>query len=540
MNNQLVQISYNAYEPHLSILINKDHRAFSKYSTIVQYLDEPFEVWADKITALLSEELNQSNFELEYTGREDEAEILRFFAASVPECVSFSYVSPVVNTSQQERMFELNKLAKLAEPHPIHVTSISVLLDIAFSDEERSVLQQAITIRNRYCQIYCVTDDSETNKDISCVVRLFDSAVRAGDAAASETADGFRLYLIRSTDNRFAGLFHNVWLYEYDGSENALVKTAVRYLFMFPLLRAMRNCVTDLKTISTLNEKLTQICTMKPIVSVSAEQVIEVGRSIPVDILITPPDAALPKIICEFDRSGIAEFHNFRLHGLKAGCTTAKFFVSGDKKSIETFSLSVIQRNRIRELMLSETDLILPENTYFSLNYHYAPADADNADQIVFQSENDEIAAITADGKIFAKKPGICRIFCSAEVITAYCVITVKPVLKSLIFQGQLQNDTVTLLVGDRISLDYQLEPKDCYDPVITFRSSNYTVLNIKGREAEALSPGDVVFSVCQNGKKELRCWNIHIMSEEEQKVLEKQEKKAVKQSFFKRLFSKQ
>ncbi len=537
MKNQLVQISYNAYEPHLSILINKNHHEFSKYSTIVQYLDEPFEVWADKITALLAEELNQSNFELEYTGREDEAEILRFFAASVPECVSFTYVSPVVNNSQQERMFALNKLAKQAEPHPVRVTSISVQLDISFSDEERAILQQAVTIQNRYCQIYCDTKNTNVASDIVCIMRLFDSVMRAKEATASETVDGFRLYLIRGINNHFLGLSHNVWIYEFDGSNNAMLQSVIRFLFMFPMLKAMRNCVTELEAIRTLKEQLAQICTMKPIISVLTEQLIEVERSIPVQFTITPSNVALPRIVCEFDRPGVVDFRNSRLHGLKTGSVTAKFYVSGDMKPIAVFSLSVIRRNRIKELLLSETDLILPENTHFSLNYQYTPIDADNADEIVFRSENEQIVSVTPDGKICTKQPGVCRIFCSAEVITAFCVITVKPVLKSLIFQGQLQNDAITLLVGDRLSLVYQLNPEDCYDPVITFQSSNYTVLNIKGKEAEALSSGDVVLSIRQGAKKELRCWNVHIMSPKEQKALEKQEKKVAKRGFFKRLF---
>lgn len=537
MKNQLVQISYNAYEPHLSILINRNHQAFSKYSTIVQYLDEPFEVWADKITALLAEELNQSNFELEYTGRVDEAEILRFFAASVPECVSFTYVSPVVNSSQQERMFTLNKLAKQAEPHPVHVTSISVLLDISFSDEERAILQQVITIQNRYCQMYCCTENMDVNSDIFCIMRLFDSVTRAKEAAASETADGFRLYLIRGINNHFLGLSHNVWIYEFDGSSNAMLQSAIRFLFMFPMLKAMRNCVTELETVRTLKEQLVQICTMKPIISVLTEQVIEVERSIPVQFTINPSNAALPRIVCEFDRLGVVDFRNSRLHGLKTGSVTAKFYVSGDMKPIAIFSLSVIRRNRIKELLLSETDLVLPEHTHFSLNYHYTPNDADNENEIVFLSENENIVSVTADGKIYTIQPGVCRIFCSAEVVTAYCEITVKPVLKSLIFQGQLKNDAVNLLVGDRISLAYQLDPKDCYDPVITFQSSSYTVLNIKGKEAEALSPGDAVLSVCQGGQKELQHWNVHIMSPEEKRAIEKQEKKSAKQGFFKKLF---
>ena len=328
-------------------------------------------------------------------------------------------------------------------------------------------------------------------------------------------------------------------MYEFDGSEGMLIERLIKCLFLFPLLKAMRHCLQSLSGQQELNDSLAQIVAMEPVLSVSAESVVELNRSISVKLSMNPADTPIPPIVCDFERDGIVEYRNSRLHGLKTGSTFARFFICGDLKPVAVLPISVIKRNRIKELILSETELILPENSNYAINCTYVPDDADNADTIQFSSDDESIVTVNKDGQLRTRQAGKCRVYCTAEVTSAICDITVKPYLKCLIFDNALKETELCLVLGEKLPLSYRLDPEDCYDSVITFRSSDYTILNIKNHEAEAISVGQAVLSVQNAKQEELRHWNIRIITPKESRRMETKTVSPKKVSFFKHLFGR-
>lgn len=539
MNERLIQMTYNAYEQHLTILIDHNHQAFSRYSTIVQYLDEPFSVWADKIVGLLCAEINESPFILEYTGRAEEAEILSFFAEKCAECVRFEYLPPKVNISQQDRMYQLNQLVKRVSCQSVSVTNILIYTDGSFSEAEQNTISGIASINNRYCRMKVSSEDAQTDSVLSCRFCSFDfldSALEKDEAG--QTAD-YTFYFVRGVQNRFCGIKSGcTWIYEFDGTDDMFVQLLIKCLFVFPLLRVMRLCVQSLTVRPEIKDELLKITSIEPMLFITADDTVEVGRSIPVVLSMQSAGYPVPPIVCEFEREGIVEYRNNRFHGIKKGKTVARFYIRGDLKPAAVLNINAIERNRIKDLLLSETEIVLPENSNYVLNCSYVPDDADNADTVKFNSDNESVAIISNDGKLRTKQAGVCRIYCTAELVSASCIVTVKPLLRRLVFNGTLEQKDIYLIVGERLPISYSIEPQDCYDPIVAFRSSDYTVLNVKSNEMKAIAPGLAVLSV-RNSKKELLCsWNIHILTEKEYKNMNDNKVRSTsKKVFFKRLF---
>ena len=103
-------ITYSCYTRKMQILLN-DKDVLSQSSSVIQYMNEPFYVWCEQILPLLYRELGES-FHLIFTGRDEEAEILRSMAAGLPFCLSVETRSFGVPASLQERMIALSRFMK--------------------------------------------------------------------------------------------------------------------------------------------------------------------------------------------------------------------------------------------------------------------------------------------------------------------------------------------------------------------------------------------------------------------------------------------
>ena len=517
-------ITYSCYTRKMQILLN-DKDVLSQSSSVIQYMNEPFYVWCEQILPLLYRELGES-FHLIFTGRDEEAEILRSMAAGLPFCLSVETRSFGVLVSLQERMIALSRFMKesgIPALPPIRIQAVFVGSPKALN--KWAPLIDQLEIKNPYCMTefrkmvwkgtdqllpdeipFFFSDGSEQTK--ACCSRspepgkyAFVLEEKAGPAAEDGApANGFEY---TSSEDGFVSLERGHYIYAI--SEDTFFNTVFECFFLFPLADAFSEytlsllpAVKDLKKIQYLQYLLS----VKPVIHIEAEESVEVGRSVPFKIRMEPPDAPVPALSFEYQFPGIVDCTDLRVYGIGTGKTQVRVYEKGEVNPVALFTFTVFKRNRIDHIFLSEHSLTTGVGDVLTLHCDYMPPDADNADQIRWISDQAEIASVDRHGRVTVKKPGRCRIFCSAEQVSVSCSILAKPYLQSISLPEDVKEGILHLRVGEQKNLPCRGLPEDAYDGRLIYSSSNLMVLNMDGSRAVGVSDGEADVFVCNSSKR--------------------------------------
>lgn len=103
-------ITYSCYTRKMTVLLN-GKETLSRNSAILQYMNEPFYRWCGVLPELLYRELGE-DYRVVYTGRQEEAEILRNIFRQYPHCLALEIRDFELQKPLQERMIALSRLMK--------------------------------------------------------------------------------------------------------------------------------------------------------------------------------------------------------------------------------------------------------------------------------------------------------------------------------------------------------------------------------------------------------------------------------------------
>ena len=98
--------------------------------------------------------------------------------------------------------------------------------------------------------------------------------------------------------------------------------------------------------------------------------------------------------------------------GKAKGRTTLEVYRYGEKKPFYTQDIDVFVRNRITKIILSEDDITLGVGDSFRIRREYVPDNADNVNQIIWKSSNEQVAKVDQTGRVLATGTGSCKIIC--------------------------------------------------------------------------------------------------------------------------------
>lgn len=517
-------IIYSCYTRKMQILLNNKD-VLSQSSSVIQYMNEPFYVWCEQLLPLLYRELGES-FHLIFTGRDEEAEVLRALASGFSFCLSFETRSFGVSVSLQERMIALSRFMKessIPALPPVRIQAVFVGSPKVLT--RWSPLIDQLEIKNPYCRTefrkmvwngtehllldeipFFLSDGSEQTE--ACCNRtpvLERYAFVLEGKAASFVEDGAPAYRpgYTSSEDGFISLEKGHYIYSF--SEDTFFSTVFDCFFLFPLVDAFsKYTLSLLPAVKDVKKSLylQYLLSVKPVIHIEAEDSVEVGRSVPFRIRMEPPDAPVPPLSFEYQFPGIVDCTDLRVYGMQTGKTQIRVFEKGEVNPVASFTITVFRRNRIDHILLSEHSLTVGVGDVFTLHCDYMPPDADNADQIRWITDQAEIASVDRHGRVTVKKPGRCRIFCSAEQVSASCSILAKPYLQSISLPEDVKEGILHLGVGEQKNLLCRELPEDAYDGRLIYSSSNLMVLNMDGSRAVGVSDGEADVFVCNSSKR--------------------------------------
>lgn len=520
-----VELINNPYKRRLRILINGE--AVSVYSNLEKYMDEPFCYWCDKILDSIYEECNFEDFQLHFSSRKEELEIMESIAGNYAHCIQYSSAPPMRPMPLLERIKGLNSLIREARGSGYHTFKKDILFIIPESLQRFQADLAGLEVRNSFCQINAKTvfyaDYGRMNGCADICILISDGPVIEKHLRRLGVSDGFGIEL--GAKRGFKQKTGNLFLYE--STETELFETIFDCLLLSPLMDMFCSCVNTLST--DLREKYRERIedlqsTEVKVIPVPEKTIIEEGRSsrIRFETDVEGYQIKSTQLHYSYSEKGIIRCNGLLVEGLKAGKATLNIFKEGGQIPCASVDYTVIRRNRIKELRLDESRLLIGEGDSASLTLTYLPKDADNADLIEWESDDRSIAQVDKRGNVKGISRGTCTIRCFAEQVSASCRCLVKPHLKSIISDVK----ELELVYGQEREIKINLNPEDCIDGKIVITSMDMRTVNIVGKTLKAIGIGKTRV-IIQNREETVRTEiSVQVMTEKEYKKLQRQRAK--------------
>ena len=135
----------------------------------------------------------------------------------------------------------------------------------------------------------------------------------------------------------------------------------------------------------------------------------------------------------------------------------------------------------VKTIELSETSITLQPDETKTLTATVLPEDADNK-EVIWESNNEEVAEVNKNGRIIANGIGTCVITCRAtdgSGVKAECAVTVSDI--QVVTGITLSQTSLTLTLPTNVSktLTATIQPTDATNKNVTWSSSNTSVATV-------------------------------------------------------------
>ena len=486
-----INMQYNPYLPRLTVLI--DGKQPSEYSRLTQFADEDIWKWHSEILDVFYNEVRDDFFVI-FTGTEWSIDIMKLECEQNSHCIRFSSELPPVNIPFQKRLGMLNQLVK--NNTEIKFQSTGIEADFVIFPEFQNYLEEirSIEISNLFCntrvQILNRSNNCFENKRNVFLFILTENLSEGEEIVQKYNSDNPVFLIYKGTETKLKKVHNKYLAYECETAE--VISVILNCFLSFPLMLAFRNCIESIANGTEINfSKLTAV---EPVVSVKIQKTIETGKSNIIQIAVDPPLSSPPQVIFRVLDNTVATTDNLCVFGVKPGRTQLEAYYYGTKKPFQVCEINVIQRNRIKKIVLNDDELILGTGDSKRLQYDYSPINADNVNTITWKSSDETIASVNSHGTLTCNSPGKCKIWCIAENVSAVCDCEVRPYLESL--SVDLEDGQLHLEPMQEYDVNVEVCPENSIDRAYMMTSSDYNVANIVGNKVVAKNTGTATIEI--------------------------------------------
>lgn len=232
-------------------------------------------------------------------------------------------------------------------------------------------------------------------------------------------------------------------------------------------------------------------------VSIPSTLLTYVGESADISAKFTPSNAQTT-LTWYSQNSSVASVSSGTVAGKAEGTTYVYATTSNGLRSNDCEI--IVKYRKATNVSMSQNTLYLPIGHNKKLSAQVSPSNAKYT--LEWLSDNEDVAKVSSDGIVTAKKHGTARI----KVITdngysATCVVTVPPMPETISIPSK-----IALRYGKSITLKCSVQPADAYLS-LTWQSSNTDVARVnQNGEITACGAGESVITVKAEGGKETTC----------------------------------
>ena len=248
-------------------------------------------------------------------------------------------------------------------------------------------------------------------------------------------------------------------------------------------LKAVQRGECTLTVTSADNPEITDIYRVlvtQPVTAVDIQTettAVESGASLPLTAECEPEDASIKDVVWESKNPQIARVDaNGNVTGLKRGNAVITATAADGSRVSGKITIRVIQP--VTGLKISPAEIRVTTGKYSQAKVTVEPANA--SEKTVTWISSDESIATVVNGRVTGKKAGTCTITCASTTnpeVTASATVIVSQLVKSITFTNP--KEELSFKVGEKLQLQWEIEPDDVTDTSVTFRSAHPKIATV-------------------------------------------------------------
>ncbi len=274
------------------------------------------------------------------------------------------------------------------------------------------------------------------------------------------------------------------------------------------------------------------------------EVTLKIGETTTLEASITPDNATNKNVTWSSEDSDIASVDKDGEVTAKGEGKTTITVTTADGQKTATCEVTVIEEQdpdpepdpeeiAVEGISLNIQNITLKIGETTTLEASITPDNATNKN-VIWSSEDSDIASVDEDGKVTAKEVGKTTITVTTEdgQKTATCEVTVKekqepepepdPEPKPEVIPVEnvvLNQDNVTLNIGETSTLQATITPDNATNKTVTWTSEDENIASVDDGIVTAIGPGETTITVTtEDGEKTATC-KITVMEEEEELI---------------------
>lgn len=491
-------VFYNPYLPELKISVNG--KKISPYSALMSFQHQRLEKWCNSLFSELYREVN-SDYEVLCISNDFSCDWLNELAQRNPHCLSFTSQPLPLDSNVYERLGKLELLGCEEESNSIVIPVLNASEDDRMTDAVYEILEEQGVFENispegaawydcPLVNIELVTCNSSYDLpyDIPFAIVLCSNE----DDYISIDTDVPVYALVMGTETRFIRRQGGKLLFSVDPDDiGSVILNILEEEALCPLLSQMSyQFPSEAAALLTDSEKeeLALVCHAAPICNVTIPKVCDLGRKVMLDIQVIPQNTDT-QIRLVSDEPTILGVTDDTLVPYAPGTAEVAVFIGSDPYPVASEIIKVRHRNLITGITLFPSTLYMPEEGSSRLDVTVTPADAENVDEIFWESSDPSIAIVDAQtGIISANSCGRCKITAYTQEASTSIWMEVQPAIEDIILPGSY----VELGVGEQKEWRYKVLPENAYGAdTLRIVSSNKNVADYRGGYAVGKSIGE-------------------------------------------------
>ncbi len=449
MSTSTLRIKLNPYKDYNTAAL--DDRPFSSYSELCNFMKEPFLNWADKLLETAEREIND-NYTLVVTGEVFEKMLLADMQNEFDACQSYGTDDYAINYSAGERY---QMILQLAKKYGVKFNLANYRMNVASDYELPSNVSFALTPSDISNALLIVTRDLGVEKTIlgkrgPCIAVVISSQ-------STVRSLGNARYIWEITEDRLSEVL------------SAIVDRFVKVPFIVSIANELSFHTTEMGPED--REKLALITEIDMFLSISDIPNIEVGNTYELEVKTIPENSAIPSLIVESSNPAVVTANGNCLIAMSPGQAIIKIYRQDEIIPFAEKEVFTFQNNYVKEINLNADDT-MGINKSQTIEMNLIPADAEDADQIVWSSSDDRVAMVDKSGIVRSLSAGDVTITAKSKQASSSFVIKVLPNIEEM----KASINKARLYVGDTKPIDIKITPMECFDDRCIWKSSNSKV----------------------------------------------------------------
>lgn len=512
--NQIV-VFYNPFLPELKISVNG--KKLSSYSSLMSYQHQRLEKWCDNLFGELYREVN-SDYEVLCISNEFACEWLNELAHRNPHCLSFSSQPLPLGANVYERLTKLEMLGCGEVAGSIIIPIINASNDAKMTSAVYEVLEEQgifedisedgitwtecplATIELRTCR-----SDDDFPYDVPFVIALCSDE---NDYISIDTDVPIYAFVM-GTETRFIKRQGEKLLFTIDPDDiGKMILDILEEEALSPLVSHLTyNFPSEAMSFLTETEQeaLALVCQASPVCKVTLPQVLDIGRPMELNAHIFPSESEISLHIVS-DQTAVLDTSNGFLYPCTPGTAEISVFLGDDPYPVATEIVRVRHRNLITAITLFPSTLCMPVDGSSQLSITISPTNAENSDEICWESSDKTIAEVEpTTGIITANACGRCSITAYTQEASSHIMLDVQPEIEDIVCPCSF----IELGVGEQKEWRFKVLPDNAYGAdTMQVISSDKNIAEYRGGYILGKSIGECkiyIKNLCGSISRELR-----------------------------------